>query len=298
MRPVNVTADNKLMFVGDYSYSSYMLMAGSLLKVGVSSLCFFQESFDSLLTKIPMAGIKLWEIADDGLHSLNGSRVQMLNDLRESHDLLFNVHTPWTAVNISAMHPNVREKVQETVIDSIQFASEIGSEHVVIHPGRSSHFVKGTSELCWSYTADFLKRAADFCADRGITPLLENIFPPYFLFHDPDEIERYFREDAPENLRFVCDFGHANVTGNLLPLVEKTAGYIEYVHLSGNHGEKDEHLPIDEGNVKWKEGLDVLFEAGFDGTIIVENYNLDDAYTSLETLRSFVDSKGRNYSSE
>lgn len=262
------------------------------MKVGVSSLCFFQESFESLLARLPMAGIKLWEIADDGLHSLDDSRVQMLNDLRESYDLLFNVHTPWTAVNISALHPNVREKVQETVIDSIQYAYKIGSEYVVIHPGRSSFFVKGTSELCWSFTAEFLKRASDLCADRGITPLVENIFPPYFLFYDPDDIERYFREEAPGNLRLVCDFGHANVTGNLLPLLEKAADYVEYIHLSGNYGEKDDHLPLDEGNVLWKEGLDVLFRAGFDGTIIMENYNLDDAHTSLDALRKFLDSIG------
>ncbi len=234
----------------------------------------------------------MWEIADDGFHSLDRTRVEKLNEIRESHDLLFNVHTPWTAVNISAMHPSVREKVQQAVMDSISFAHDLGSEYVVIHPGRSSHFIKGGRDLSWRYTAKFLERAAIFCADHGIIPLLENIFPPYFLLCDPNEIDGYFRGGAPKNLRFVCDFGHANISGNLLPLLEKVGDYVGYIHLSGNHGERDEHLPIDEGNVRWREGLNLLFKVGFDGPIIVENYDIEDVHRSLEALKEFLRSVG------
>jgi len=259
-----------------------------LLKIGASSLCLFQESFDSLLRKLPTTGIGVWEIADDGFHSLDQDRVERLNEIRESYGLLFNVHTPWTSVNISAMHPNVRGKMQQMVMDSLSFAHDLGSEHAVIHPGVSSFFVKGVDELCWRYTAEFLERACLFCGDHGIVPLVENIFPPYFLFYDTDHISEYFHEEAPENLRMVCDFAHANICGNLMPLLEKVADYVGYVHLSGNHGEKDEHLPIDEGNVNWRQGLDVLLKAGFDATIIVENQSLGDVHKSLESLRSFI----------
>ena len=173
-------------------------------------------------------------------------------------------------------------------MDSIGFAYDLGSEYVVIHPGRLSQFIGGVRDLSWQYTAEFLEEAGIFCADHGITPLVENIFPPYFLFTDPEEIEEYFREAAPANLRFVCDFAHANISGNLMPLLERVADYVAYVHLSGNNGEKDEHLPIDEGNVKWREGLNLLFEAGFDGPIVVENYTLEDVHRSLEALKIFL----------
>lgn len=267
-------------------------MRKTTLKIGASTLCLFQEPFDDLLRSLPATGISLWEIADDGLHGLNRTRVEKLNEIRESYGFVFNVHTPWTAVNISALHPNVREKVQQTVMDSIGFAHDLGSDFVVIHPGRSSYFVESAGDLCWRYTAEFIERAAIFCADHGITPLIENIFPPYFLFYDEKQIEEYFRGEAPRNLRLACDFAHANVTGNLLPLVENVVDYLSYVHLSGNHGERDEHLVLGEGNVKWKEGLTILFKAGFDGPMIVENRSLDDAHKSLDRLKMFMDSLG------
>lgn len=258
------------------------------MKIGASTLCFFQECFDSLLMKLPKTGINVWEIADDGFHSLDQDRVRMLNEIHESYGILFNVHTPWTSVNISAMHPNVRGKMQQTVMDSLSLAHDLGSEYAVIHPGVSSFFVEGVDELCWRYTAEFLERACLFCEDNGVKPLVENIFPPYFLFYDTDHIDRYFHEDAPGNLRLVCDFAHANICGNLLPLLEKVAEYVGYVHLSGNHGEKDEHLPIDEGNVNWRQGLDLLLKVGFDAPIIMENRSLDDVKKSLESLNSFI----------
>jgi len=268
---------------------------GRLLRIGASTLCFFQERFETLLEKLPTTGITLWEIADEGLHSLDQDRVKKLNEIRESHDLVFNIHTPWVDVNISALHPNVREKMQQSVMDSIRLAHDLGSEYVIIHPGRSARFLRDVGDLCWRYTAEFLEYAGVFCADHGITPLVENIFPPYFLFHDPDEIERYFSKEAPENLRLVCDFAHANVSGNLLPLVEKVAEYVGYIHLSGNYGQKDEHLPIDEGTVQWREGLNILFEAGFNSPIILENYNIGDVRRSLEALKSFLRSEGREH---
>jgi len=258
------------------------------LKFGASTLCLFQERFDSLCKKLPTTGITVWEIADDGFHSLDQDRVRRLNEMRDSYSIVFSVHTPWTSVNISALHPNVRGKMQQTVLESLGFAHDLGSEYAVIHPGTSPFFVKGVDKLCWRYTAEFLERASLFCADHAITPLLENIFPPYFLFHDADHIEEYFHEEAPENLRLACDFAHANICGNLLPLLEKVADCVGYVHLSGNHGEKDEHLPIDEGNVDWRRGLDVLLKAGFDAPIIVENQTIGDVHKSLESLKSFI----------
>lgn len=262
------------------------------MRTGVSTLCFFQERFESLLKKLPTTAITLWEVADDGFHSLDKTRVGRLNEIRESFDLHFNVHTPWTAVNISAMHPNVREKVQQVVMDSIGYALDLDAEYVVIHPGRSSHFIKGGRDLSWRFTAEFLEDVGVFCADHEITPLVENIFPPNFLFCDPDEIEGYLREKAPANLRFVCDFGHANISHSLVPLLERVADCVDYVHLSGNHGERDEHLPIDEGDVKWREGLNLLFKAKFDGPIIVENYNIEDVHRSLGALEQFLRSSG------
>ncbi len=59
----------------------------------------------------------------------------------------------------------------------------------------------------------------------------------------------------------VCfDIGHAHALSETpaLEWVEVLGSRISYVHIHDNHGKKDEHLPLEEGNVPIKQVLDLI----------------------------------------
>ncbi len=77
------------------------------------------------------------------------------------------------------------------------------------------------------------------------------------------------REQADKIIGMTLDVGHLNIAKkrgfkdeDLLKEVEQIAKHVKHVHLTDNFGYSDSHLPPGMGNVKFKEILEKLEEAG------------------------------------
>ena len=90
------------------------------------------------------------------------------------------------------------------------------------------------------------------------------------LFSNPAVLDRIFGK-VP-GLLLHLDIAHANIAPrNRTPaIMKKLSKKLTHIHISGNHGKQDEHLPIGKGNIDWKAMLGAVKRAGYDDTISLE----------------------------
>jgi sugar phosphate isomerase/epimerase len=85
-----------------------------------------------------------------------------------------------------------------------------------------------------------------------------------------------------DNLRF--NFDTANLFAmkeNLLISLHQVIDYVDYIHISDNHGHKVEHLPAGDGNIDWDEIFNFLHSCGYRGYYGVD---VGGAETAIESL--------------
>jgi sugar phosphate isomerase/epimerase len=98
-----------------------------------------------------------------------------------------------------------------------------------------------------------LKEIVGFARKYRIEIGLENSWKESLVI-TPSEILKMVK--LVPGLKIVLDVGHANAAG-LDPIkyfeFEKVRKYLSAVHVHDNKGNLDEHLPIEKGNIKFKE---------------------------------------------
>ena len=80
------------------------------------------------------------------------------------------------------------------------------------------------------------------------------------------------------------DIAHANISKtSIAEWHEKCAPYISHYHIKDNHGFIDEHLPVGNGDIAWKEILPCLRR---DASVLVEVNSLEKYKKSIKYLSS------------
>ncbi len=93
--------------------------------------------------------------------------------------------------------------------------------------------------------------------------------------------------------KFCLDIGHLNVAMNrgefkmnIKEFLDKVNPKLVSIHAHNNYGEKDEHNSIEDGNLDWKEILNLLKESSLK-KIVIENRNKEDAIKTKTALENF-----------
>lgn len=132
-----------------------------------------------------------------------------------------------------------------------------------------------------------LKRLLRVARKRGLDLMAENT-PG--LFSNPDVLGKVFK-NIPK-LYLHLDVAHANIgQKNTTPeLVKRFSKRIEHIHISGNYGKEDEHLPLDKGSINWNIMLGTIKKSGYDKTITLEVFtNIKDRIADKSKLRKMWD---------
>lgn len=163
-----------------------------------------------------------------------------------------SVHVPVADVNLLSPHPGARTLAEREIARSLRLAAALGARTVTFHVGYKP--LAGAPHVppwdeAWSAVCRLRERAEGL----GVELCLEN---------DPRHPHAYlsdlarFREVLGERgLRGTLDLGHAWISHGraLLPLLPPLVPHLQVVHLHGNRGEADEHLPVGAGDLPWGE---------------------------------------------
>ncbi len=223
-----------------------------------------------------------WEILGEGTLALESIK-DRFEDVVSSYDLKrIQLHAPFSDLNIGSYREDVRSFSVETLRRNIGIAADLGIEHVTVHPGVFSPHTFGMRDFVISQTNRSLRELSPVVRDRGIAVSLENM-PRIGITvgHTPDELLRMIEGTE---IGICLDLGHANTTGNISAFLELLPD-IRNIHIHDNMGERDEHLPLGEGNIDFEGILKTLSSGYSHGLVIEAEESIDSGVRSLEFLK-------------
>ena len=185
-------------------------------------------------------------------------------------------HLP-TFVYTADLTESIRQASLQEMIESLETANGLGAEKVVLHPGVISGMGAFVRDVSKRHALESLDSISQKAEALGIVLCLENMFPRYLSFAEPEDFVPVF-EQFP-NIKLTLDTGHANIgsTGGdrIIRFLKTFSHRLGHVHMSDNHGKRDDHLPIGKGSVPFRRVIQTLKRIGYDDTITLEVFSED-----------------------
>ena len=199
-------------------------------------------------------------------------------DLINSYELKYTIHSAYTDLNIASFNKAIQKASINEIERSIDFAVDIDSDIVVIHPGIVSYTARNQVDFVYSLSLIELR---DYAKDRGVNPCIENL-PAIqgFMYQDINLLNETLTElDMPMTL----DIGHAHTAG--FAPEEMYFDCVKHIHVHDNPGDEDSHLTLGEGSLAVNDFFDVFMNKRYDGIYMLELHSPDSIKKSLEYMK-------------
>jgi sugar phosphate isomerase/epimerase len=197
-------------------------------------------------------------------------------DLLSNRGLGLVCHLP-TFVYTADLTQSIRQASLQEMLGSLETAAELQAEKVVLHPGHIGGLGVFVMELARGYAMHSLERIYSRSMELSVTLCLENMFPRYLSFVEPEDFRTVF--DTFPELKLTLDTGHANIddTGKdrCLRFIELFGPRLGHIHMSDNGGKKDDHQPVGQGTVPFARIIQALKRLCYDGTVTLEIFTDD-----------------------
>ena len=222
--------------------------------------------------------------------------VSLLSELKRSYDLTYTMHAPFCSVNLASINPKLRNASLYEILNSITYASELGCELVVVHPGIVSYprSLQKFERIAKENEGDSFLRICEKAENEKILVCIENMprFPPAFkeawtgdaLVEIVDELRSRF-------LQVALDVGHCNTTDIPVPqMIHKFGARIKHVHIHDNDGFRETHAVVGQGSVPWRAVIEALNRIGYDGLLIDEHRTIEGQKRGRDYLEPIIQS--------
>ena len=247
------------------------------MKIGASTLAGIEYDLENTLEFIEGLGLDYAEL----VHQYPSQIITQ--DMVESYDLKYSIHSPFIDVNIASIQDKSRLSSIEQIKTSIDLANEIDAEAVVVHPGLISFLPnKYFRKEVIGIAEESIIELGQYGEDLGVMTTFENM--PAFegiLYHDMNELNELLSSNG---LYMTLDVGHANHAGYSPD--EMIFDTIKHVHIHDNFGDDDAHLSLGEGSIDLKRVVNNLESKNFDGIYIIEVNDYDSIKKSYEYMKS------------
>ena len=190
-----------------------------------------------------------------------------------------SVHGAFIDVNPASGDLAIRELSQRRCRESCEIATALGAGNLVFHSS-AFPFLRGAYLENWAAgCAAFYEELA---AQYPVRLYIENAQDV-----DPTPLRKLMENIHSDRIGVCLDIGHANYSR--VPIdqwFDQLGEWIQYLHLSDNLGEYDDHLPLGQGHIDW-ELVNRLWKAlGKDIPITLETGNMDATRKSIAFLRN------------
>jgi len=187
----------------------------------------------------------VWELIDDGPLALDDARIQVLRRTQRQ----FNVHAPFTEIDLSSADPSIRNSSIKRIQNSIAHAAALDAGLVVVHP--VLRYETGSAGIHRELFQEAILEIRDFAVEHGVAFTIENLLPRTSPPHSTPEGIAALLHDLGSNAWLTFDTGHAHVAGNLQTFLTHLADRILNMHISDNDGSWDQHRAVGRGNIPW-----------------------------------------------
>ena len=245
------------------------------MKIGVSTLALFPMSIEEIMDYLEDINVEYCEFMLDYPYN------QIDPDLVNSYSIKTSIHAPLSDVNIASLNESIRKASIDEVKNSIDLASKIDSEVVVVHPGHMAFLARKFQKKIMENSLISLQECSKSAEELGIKLCVENM-PDMegMICKNLEELNELVQEIGT---LMTLDVGHAY---NMGISVEEMLKYdIGHIHLSDNDGSFDNHNAVGSKNIDFKSLFEGLNEKKFGGVLVIEVSNLDEVLESLDYIK-------------
>jgi sugar phosphate isomerase/epimerase len=199
---------------------------------------------------------------------LRADEADRIRAVVKQNSMRLAIHARHRGVSFGAHDATLRLRFVEELQATARFAAALGGDVVVAHvgeivpPANSPHASEETlRQEAFQFALDSFARCAPVAADCGVRICVENVQLR------PNEIITSFGDhlrlvDAIGHPSVVCalDTGHAHVNGGIQACIQAFGPRLQHIHLHDNHGEKDEHLEVGKGAIRFADFAQFLHQ--------------------------------------
>ena len=225
------------------------------MKIGASTLANKNEKIN--LNFYEDLGLKYVEL----LHQFPNENIDT-----KSNNLKYSIHSPFLDINIASLNETIRKASVNDIINSMDFASKINAEIVVVHPGIIPFIAKGLENKIYEKSIKSMKELKLYSDETGVEIAIENMPNiEVFIYQNINDLNNILEE---LELAMTLDIGHAN-TLNYAPN-EMYFPSIKHIHMSDNFADDDNHLAFGEGSIDLKACVNIFEEQKYKGIYMIE----------------------------
>jgi sugar phosphate isomerase/epimerase len=241
------------------------------------------EPFERMLEGIPKTGARYVEVVDDGAHVLDEKRVLALKSVRDSYDVEYTVHAPFTGINISLQDKALLNATMKRLKESIVNSACLDCRLWVFHPGMKAGVSMFYPGMDWTRNLESVRLLSKFANEHGVKTAIENIMEP-FVLRSVAEFKRFYSE-LNEDVGLALDTGHANLSGEVDGFLTELSDKLVHVHAQDNLGKVDQHLGIGYGSINWESFAGLLKKTSFEGIVVLESVeHIEESMQRLKQL--------------
>ena len=260
-------------------FNAQINLESESMKISVSTLAFLPTPLEDVLECLENRGIKYCEVINEYPYNT----IDM--DVIDSHDIKISVHSPLSDINIASYNDSIRRSSVSQIKNSIDLASSLDTEIVVVHPGHIPILGKKFEDNILKNSTESLKECSKYAYDSGVLLCVENM-PDIegLLCKDINQLDEIVQElDA----HITMDVGHAN--NMKFPISEMLKSpRIKHIHLSDNDGSFDSHNALGSANIDFKSLFLELKNIDYKGILVVEVNNPQAVFESLDFLKKII----------
>jgi sugar phosphate isomerase/epimerase len=206
---------------------------------------------------------------------------EMAERLADS-DLSVTFHAPFMDLRPGALDPRIRQVTLERLRRVFDLVSCFKPRSVVCHPSFDEKYYISAEARWLENSLSFWRTLLDDIREAETIIALENVYE-----RDPGPLKNLLDALDSPKVRFCFDTGHANAFGGVPPAlwIETLGDRLGEVHIHDNDGTTDEHLPVGEGNIPFRELFARVREKKLRPILTVESHSEKGLRRMLENLR-------------
>lgn len=189
-----------------------------------------------------------------------------------------SVHGAFIDVNPASGDPDFRELSRQRCRESCEIALALGADNVVFHSS-AFPFLRGAYLENWaSGCASFYE---ELVARYPVSIYIENAQDL-----DPTPLRSLMERIRSDRIGVCLDTGHVHYSRTpVCQWFDQLGQWIQYLHLSDNMGEFDDHLPLGKGTIDWTQVNKLWESLGKDIPITLETGDINSTKETIRFLR-------------
>lgn len=259
------------------------------MKIGLSLRTTDLNLIDDYLKEMTFGG-RLCNISHFEINYISDNlgydwRDKYLNGIKKriiDNNLSASIHFP--SFNVSETNLKIQQVILEEFIQMLDFIKDLPIKNIIVHPGYLDYYetpkisnkmfierMKNDLQTSFQYSSQFLKKMSSLAKSYDKNILLENLPLPRCITKDCYDLISLKNLINEDNIKFVLDTGHLNITGkDLSENIEKLSHELFETHVHDNNSEYDQHSIPGTGTVDWSNYRKSIEKIDFNGIHVIE----------------------------